>query len=507
MEKSRVTVADQAPSLASTSNDGTRAPRTEPHIANALDELRALKDSHEQLHRLLAAHERLARLALDGGGFALLAGALSELAGNPVLIESRYFKSLAHASPAASPREDRPVSLRVLRKDPAAHETWSRLHNEREAALLPAPRDRSKSGARVAAPIHVRDDVVGYVSIVERDRPLESIDLALAHQAALTAAIAFVQQQAMIDVELRFKGDALDLVLQGADAPPETRAMRSALLGFDAGAPQTLLVVSPVCADVDRPSSLRDLATIVSSWARRQAPGSLVAERDGDVVVLLSGDLAKPRLRSRRAGGDRLTRPGSSGDPEVDLDPAQAELASSLRREVAGYLPNLTLSVVIAPPVRDARELREVYAAARKTLSILSLLGQRGRSISTSDPRLAVFLLFDSTRPETRQEFVDLVLGPLIAYDRRGHRRLVDTLESYLIHGGNLETTARALDVHTSTLKYRLQRIAEVSGIDVHNADHRFNAGLALRLRALDGGRSATEGEAYRPPTSDSHLP
>jgi len=42
------------------------------------------------------------------------------------------------------------------------------------------------------------------------------------------------------------------------------------------------------------------------------------------------------------------------------------------------------------------------------------------------------------------------------------------------------------LSVHTSTLKYRLQRIAEVGGLNVRIPDHRFNAALALRLRSLN---------------------
>ncbi|HUX88072.1 MAG TPA: helix-turn-helix domain-containing protein, partial [Chloroflexota bacterium] len=142
-------------------------------------------------------------------------------------------------------------------------------------------------------------------------------------------------------------------------------------------------------------------------------------------------------------------------------------------------------SIAIAPTVPDWHEVQRGYDVARRALQVLALLGERGQTISTADPRLAVFLLFDSTSPELRQEFVDLVLGPLVAYDQRGGHSLMPTLDAYLAHGGNLETTARTLNVHTSTLKYRLQRIAEVGGLNVRNADHRFNAALALRLRSL----------------------
>ena len=508
MENSRVTVADQTPTATSTPKVGSQASVPAPFIANALDELRALKEDHEHLQRVLSVHSKLAHLALDGASFSRLALALAELVGNPVLIESRFFKSLAYAWPTGlPPREERPVSLRTLRKDSAAQASWSRLQNERDAVRMPAPRDRSAAWPRAVSPIVISDDVVGYVSVLERDRPLESVDLRLIREASLAIGTAFVRHQAEIDAELRFKGDALDVVLHAADASSETRATRAALLSYDSNAPQTLILVAPVCSDADRPALLRGLASVVPSWARRVAPGSLVAEREGEVVVLLSGEITRPRSRSRASQGTGPSRNALSPGPDADLNPALADLTTWLRRDVAVYFPDLILSIAIAPPVRDSRELGDVYASARRTLAMLDLLGQRGRSISTSDPRLVVFLLFDSTKPDTRQEFVDLVLGPLIAYDRRGHRVLVETLETYLDRGGNLETTARALNVHTSTLKYRLQRIADVSGIDVHNADHRFNAALALRLRALDEGRASGTGGMPQPPVPDPWSP
>jgi DNA-binding PucR family transcriptional regulator len=39
------------------------------------------------------------------------------------------------------------------------------------------------------------------------------------------------------------------------------------------------------------------------------------------------------------------------------------------------------------------------------------------------------------------------------------------------------------LAVHRSTLKYRLQRIREISGHDLNDADVRFNLELASRAR------------------------
>ena len=65
--------------------------------------------------------------------------------------------------------------------------------------------------------------------------------------------------------------------------------------------------------------------------------------------------------------------------------------------------------------------------------------------------------------------------------DERKHTELVKTLTQYLQHGGGYEATSRALSVHRSTLKYRLQRIRELTGFDLGDPETHFNLQLATR--------------------------
>jgi len=91
------------------------------------------------------------------------------------------------------------------------------------------------------------------------------------------------------------------------------------------------------------------------------------------------------------------------------------------------------------------------------------------------------------------ERFVRSWLGDLLEYDARKHSDLVATLTSYVECGGNYDATASALAVHRSTLKYRLQRIREISGHDLSEADARFNLQLATRAWAtLTAMREAT---------------
>jgi DNA-binding PucR family transcriptional regulator len=59
--------------------------------------------------------------------------------------------------------------------------------------------------------------------------------------------------------------------------------------------------------------------------------------------------------------------------------------------------------------------------------------------------------------------------------------QLAETPSCYLECGGNYDLTAATLSLHRSTLRYRLQRIREVSAHDLNDPDIRFNLQLATR--------------------------
>ena len=76
---------------------------------------------------------------------------------------------------------------------------------------------------------------------------------------------------------------------------------------------------------------------------------------------------------------------------------------------------------------------------------------------------------------------MDHWVGALIAYDRQHRSELLKTLFSYLNEFGVLEATAGKLFVHRNTLKYRLVRIAELTGWNLNDPEHRFHLDLACR--------------------------
>lgn len=80
-------------------------------------------------------------------------------------------------------------------------------------------------------------------------------------------------------------------------------------------------------------------------------------------------------------------------------------------------------------------------------------------------------------------EFERRHLGVIAAYDRDRGTALLETLAAFLAAGANLEATAVRLGTHRNTVRYRLRRIADLTGRDLHDPQVALEMHLALCIR------------------------
>jgi DNA-binding PucR family transcriptional regulator len=78
---------------------------------------------------------------------------------------------------------------------------------------------------------------------------------------------------------------------------------------------------------------------------------------------------------------------------------------------------------------------------------------------------------------------------------------MVTTLSHYLESGGSYDTTADVLQIHRSTVRYRLRRIREITDHDLSDVETRLNLHVATRIRNVLG----QPGTARTSPRSTSH--
>nr|MBA2740063.1 helix-turn-helix domain-containing protein [Nocardioidaceae bacterium] len=81
---------------------------------------------------------------------------------------------------------------------------------------------------------------------------------------------------------------------------------------------------------------------------------------------------------------------------------------------------------------------------------------------------------------QARHHLVDTIFRPL-ARDKV----LLQTLSTHTEQGGSLEGTARALFVHVNTVRYRLRRIEEVTGLAPSHPRDAYTLRVAMTLGRL----------------------
>ncbi|MDD7931162.1 PucR family transcriptional regulator [Actinomycetospora straminea] len=202
-----------------------------------------------------------------------------------------------------------------------------------------------------------------------------------------------------------------------------------------------------------------------------------------------------------RVALDVGTALGAAGRPLVvpwDADSAWAWLpcrddAAPSREVVAGVLARHApgLHVAAGSPAGGVEGFRTTHDQARRARDVALAGGGEPPAVTVFDEVGAVALLCADR--DGALAWVRRVLGPLADPDP-GAERLRETLRVFLATGGSLASTAKRLQVHRNTVKYRVGRAHEVRGRPL--GDDRLDVELALLACAWLGpsGSSAPAG-------------
>ncbi len=166
-----------------------------------------------------------------------------------------------------------------------------------------------------------------------------------------------------------------------------------------------------------------------------------------------------------------------------------ARAADSVLRELQAGLPGCTFAVGRS---RIAEEPSDLPRAASEALLAANVA--EGGGLDPARPALAfeqtgayrLLLSTMSDNPRELQRFYAETVEPLVAYDEQYETELVRTLDTFLDADGNVAGTAQRLFTHRHTIYYRLERVRELSGLDVGSSDGREKLSLGLKsMRVL----------------------
>jgi hypothetical protein len=308
-------------------------------------------------------------------------------------------------------------------------------------------------GDRWVAVACPRGEVLGAISLLETDEQVGGVELFELEQAATVLGWELLHSRNVAEAEVALWGDFATELLEDSDS--DRVRSHASKLGYDLDQPSRAVLV--LAAGPAAPE-LRDL---VAQTSARLGVKGLTSTRPNGVVLIVSQDLKWEEFaRVLDLEHDNSVRVGVGGRYRLE----------EIRRSLADAEFSLALtSSTVDKPV-----------AAFDELGVWRLLA----------------------RPDAKdlQQLVDTWIGPLIDYDREHRSELLKTLVAYLNEFGALEATAAKLFVHRNSLRYRLVRIAELTGWDLNDPEQRFHLDLACRAymvrQAFDGQSPTPTGES-----------
>jgi PucR C-terminal helix-turn-helix domain/GGDEF-like domain len=212
---------------------------------------------------------------------------------------------------------------------------------------------------------------------------------------------------------------------------------------------------------------------------RAVASGSLAAERDGEL------------------GPQGIDAAEIAAIVPATEDSDLLRAAAALERELAVSLSGFQVTVAHS---RRGADPVDLYRAGKEALLAANVAEAEGRALLAFEDTGAYRLMLPavSEDPSELERFYEETVAPLAAYDEQYETELVTTVEAYLENDGNVTPTAERLFTHRHTIRYRLERVRELSGHDLSSTEGREKLSLGLKaMRVL--GIASPRGPAMEP--------
>src|SRR4030081_1246388 len=436
---------------------------------------RIINAEHWRLKRSMEIHRRFTELVLDGKGVKEICATLAELLESAVTIEDASFHLLAHAGGSGDPHRKETIQRqgtpqRIL-FDPQIQRMLRDIEAKRGPVKVPAFPHVGMSRERLIAPILSANQVLGYISVLDHPPHNEELAFMAIEQAALVLALAIAKERELSEVEGRVRGEFLEDLLHGTYGDEAAAQRRARHLGYPLhGSHIVMLVDIDDFRGFNRTHQItedaiqalkREFLRRVAGVVRASYSRALVQGRSHSLVSLLP---LGTELGDYQARGHALGMQG--------------------RQVIADWKPGFTVSVGFSGPMEAPAG---VAAAQREVVAVMGSLARFKRCGQVvSVPELGLTGLLAAVTDERLVDYSRRHLGPLMEHDSTRKGSLVSTLRAYLETGEQQQAASR-LRVHPNTLRYRLDRIREITGLDLEEPETRLNLSVALRVQSLLG--------------------
>ncbi|MBK5110887.1 MAG: helix-turn-helix domain-containing protein [Thermoleophilia bacterium] len=298
------------------------------------------------------------------------------------------------------------------------------------------------------------DEAVGEIRYIG-----EAVDEGL---GAVLSALAALEVERARSVEWGNEGavaEAVGAILDGQLSDPDEIVRRAGEVGCDISRGGGVLMVRAHAGSAQDEDWREHVLAMATRTIRTAVPGSIAGTSgldEGSIVAVIVPSSEEERLLK-----------------------VEEVLVRELPRSLSGLSVTVSRSRAVAEPVEFERAAREAHLA-------LNVGEAEGRSPIAFEETGSYRLLLGTTNEELRSFYSETV-EPLVDYDEQYETDLVATVEAYLESDGNAPATAKQMFTHRHTIRYRLERIRDLSGHDATATEGRERLSLGIKAMRVLG--------------------
>lgn len=402
-----------------------RADQARTELEGHLRGIQAAAEAHEQMTSLLA----------KGASLAELCRSVAQWFGGRLVVLDEAGQIVSRGD-AAGPAV--PGAEQYEPHGPHATEVARALHLSRQIGRSVVAFEAAGETCRVMSVIG-GGDVLGSTVLFHR-AALDDVAVRTFERSSSVVGIVLLSQERLEAAKNRSVSALLRSLVAPRQDEPALLSDHAERHGVSLAQPLALMLIQ-----MEEPSAAYGARSL-----RHVGPaaGVLVDDIDGLLVVLCSATQA-PELRT-------------------------AVMAWAHRELGARYRG------VASRPVSGPAEIPALYATLRRALGVLDRLGVQGHIVGQNE--LALYsTLFETHDQSSLADYLESVIGAVLAHDRKRSTELAATLLSYFDCNQNAKTTAQKLGIHVNTVRQRLATIEDVLG-HWGQANRALEIHIALRL-------------------------
>lgn len=413
------------------------------------------------LQKVEKLHNNLMNIILTGGDSKDIVATLSKTLGNPILVKNHYFDELIYDDKFYPFDYDEfTIKFEKFLNSNSYNRNLSKIH-------FCNIKIRDKTYRIVIVPIVVKNSVFGHVVAVAAEKNIASFDIVSIETASTIIAVEFLKGMSVQDVENRYTAEFFEDLISLDKKRKEKAIKRAKYYQFDDRAFFNIVNIhlnqnsSDITNEYDFNQYKNKGIYLINKICKDEGSRYLITSKGKSIIIMFM-------WKENRNLKKKIINIVKSIDSSINKKMGSIKYSIGIGRTYEG-LENVYRSL------NDADKAIE----ARKTFIDETVIDFEN---------LGIYKIFchDNLRDELLK-FYKTTLSPLCQYDAKRDTELVKTLETYFEMNGNLKKMSEHLYTHYNTILYRINRINEITNMNLDHEQDRFNLETALKIKKIMG--------------------